>query len=648
MYTYSIMPMKPSQEKYFDEICADIREQYESGVSSCPLFKMNLVPEGNPVTDKVGPLCKLYRRYREALAPYGVKTGVLIQASLGHGYRLALAPFTQYVNISDGKVEHVYCPEDENFLAHFSDVIGQIAAEHPDAIMLDDDFRLAVRPGRGCACHLHMQEFNRRTGLSMTREELYEYLNTHPKDDPITVTYLETQRDSLIKAAKRFRAAIDAHDPKIQGINCTSGDCCDSVVYTSRIFAGEGNPSIVRVPNGTYAPLTVRGFSATMRDAAVRTAKVKNNGVDIVIAETDTVPFNRYAKNARYLHSHYLASMIDGYKGAKHWLTRQDAYEPDAGKAYRKILAEHRGMYEALASLADEIRWVGCGSLFKEQEYPFYRGGNFRYSHPNEWASCVLERLGIPFYFTDKNTGAAFLEADIVTDLTDADIDALFASGSVFLDGESAAALVDRGYGDKLGVALTPWEHGRIMDEAFDAESDCMTCTAQKNARFMTVTSHDAEPLSYNYDIRDGKFTVLAPAVTSLKRDNGKLTVVFCGSPRASFTYTEGFAFLNETRKKQLSKLLSDSGNLPVYYPGDIEMLMRAGYLNDGRLLVGIWNIGFDPLEELDLVVDKLPTSVKQLMKDGSFANVDFTASGDRITVATRVEPMYPVVLTLA
>ena len=77
-------------------------------------------------------------------------------------------------------------------------------------------------------------------------------------------------------------------------------------------------------------------------------------------------------------------------------------------------------------------------------------------------------------------------------------------------------------------------------------------------------------------------------------------------------------------------------------------MLMRAGYLNDGRLLVGIWNIGFDPLEELDLVVDKLPTSVKQLMKDGSFANVDFTASGDRITVATRVEPMYPVVLTLA
>ena len=132
MYTYSIMPIKPSQEKYFDEICADIREQYESGVSSCPLFKMNLVPEGNPVTDKVGPLCKLYRRYREALAPYGVKTGVLVQASLGHGYRLDLAPFTQYVNLCDGQAQHVYCPEDENFLAHFCDVIGQIAAEHPE------------------------------------------------------------------------------------------------------------------------------------------------------------------------------------------------------------------------------------------------------------------------------------------------------------------------------------------------------------------------------------------------------------------------------------------------------------------------------------------------------------------------------------
>ena len=52
MYTYSIMPL---DELHFDEICEDIREQYNKGISSCPMFKMTLVPEGDPVWDKVGP-----------------------------------------------------------------------------------------------------------------------------------------------------------------------------------------------------------------------------------------------------------------------------------------------------------------------------------------------------------------------------------------------------------------------------------------------------------------------------------------------------------------------------------------------------------------------------------------------------------------
>jgi len=644
MYTYSIMPL---DELHFDEICEDIREQYKKGISSCPMFKLTLVPEGNPVWDKVGPACRLYRRFKEVLSKDGIKTGILIQASLGHGYDIVPNPFRKYVNITDGKEEYVCCPEDEAFLDHFSNVVEQIAAEHPDAIMLDDDFRLVARPGRGCACSYHMAEFNRRAGTDMTREELYEYLTTHPSSDKLVRTFFEMQKDSLVKAVTRFREAIDKVDPTIQGVNCTSADFCDSVVYTSKIFCGKGNPSIVRAANGTYAPLTVRRFSDTMRNFVVRSSKLKNNGVDVVLSETDTVPFNRYAKNARYLHAHYTASILDGAKGAKHWITRLSIHEPSSGKEFRDILAKHNGLYERLSVLADEIKWVGCGSMFMEQEYPSFYPENFRKYHENEWTAAVLERLGIPFYYTDKNKGAAFLEDNIVSDMTDEQIEALFASGSVFVDGDAAMEMCRRGFGDKLGVNVFPWEKEILYAESFNEDLH-ENCTKQKNHKDIEITDALTETLSYNFAMEDGKRKFVSPAVTCLDRGDGKLSVVYCGSPNAKFNYGEGFAFLNESRKNQFITLLKRANALPVYYDGDNEICLRAGYLADDSLLVSVYCISFDPMDTLDLYLEKAPESVELLLPDGTKKAVSFKEiKKDIYSIDVKVEPMYPVILII-
>jgi len=643
MFTYSIMPL---DELHFDEICADIRDQYHRGISSCPMFRLTLVPEGNPVWDKVGPACKLYRRFKDVLSKDGIKTGILIQASLGHGYTITPNPFRKYVNLVDGKEVFVCCPEDEAFLEHFSNVVGQIAAEHPDAIMLDDDFRLVARPGRGCACSYHMAEFNRRAGTNMTREELYTHLTTHYSDE-ISKTFFDMQTDALVKAATRFREAIDKVDPTIQGINCTSADYCDSVVYTSKVFCGKGNPTIVRVANGTYVPLTTRRFSSTMRNFVVRSSKLKNNGVDYVLSETDTIPFNRYAKNARYLHSHYASSILDGAKGAKHWITRLSIHEPASGKAYRDILAKHSGLYERLAELADEIQWVGCGSLFLEQGYPSFYPENFVKYHENIWTEAVLERMGLPFYFTEKNQGAAFLEDNIIRDMTDAQITALFEDGSVFVDGNVAMDLCSRGFGDKLGVNVLPWEGVPVSGECFDREITG-SCTKQKNYKALVVTDESTETMSYNFTRVSGESKLLTPAVTCLDRGNNKVSVVYCGSPNAPFGYTEGFAFLNETRKKQFVELLKRANALPVYYDGDNEICLRAGYLHDGSLLTSVLCIGFDLMDTLDLYLEKKPLKIEQLLPDGTTKEVSFKeVRKDIYEVDARVEPMYPVFLII-
>jgi hypothetical protein len=59
------------------------------------------------------------------------------------------------------------------------------------------------------------------------------------------------------------------------------------------------------------------------------------------------------------LHTHCTGLILEGANGAKHWITRLAAHEPESGKAYRKILAKHRGFYQTLADLVPTLTWRG-------------------------------------------------------------------------------------------------------------------------------------------------------------------------------------------------------------------------------------------------------------------------------------------------
>lgn len=645
MYNYSMMPLVTD---HFEEMVADIIEQYRRGVTTCPLFIMTLVPEGDPVWDKAGQMCEKYERFREALDRDGVPSGVLIQASLGHGYDINLAPFTRFLGVRDGEEKNVYCPLDKDFLAHFKGVTKRIAEAKPKAIMLDDDFRLLMRPGNGCACKLHMAEFERRTGKKWSRDEMWAHIESHPSDDPLTREFIKMQTDSLVLAAKTFREGIDEVDPTIQGINCTSGDICDSVVFTNPEFSGKGNPTMVRVPCGTYAPKSVREFSDIMRRAAVCVARLRRGGIEIILGETDTIPFNRYGKNAHYLHSHYTAAILEGVRGAKHWITRTSAWEPKSGKAFRDILSKHCRFYERLADYVEGIKWVGANSAFLVQEWHDYTLPNMWKYHENFWATKCFERLGLPFYFAEPSSESklTFLEDSIVTHMTDEQIEAAF-EGTVCVTGDAARDLIERGYGDLLGVSVKEWE-GMLAKGEYFVFDPSATCTAQKNRKMLIPENDKLEVLSYSHRPIDGVKKPLSPAVTLLPRGKGKNTVVFAGTPDAEHNYMEGFAFLNESRKRQFIDIFSRAGALPIYYDGDEEVLLRAGKIRDGRLLAHFLNLGYDPLDELDVALDFTPSEIAYLDPDGGEVSLDFemTECGG-VKVFSELSPMYPLVLLI-
>ena len=608
---------------------------------------MTLVPEGDPVIDKAEIFCRIYARYRDALVAAGVPSGVLVQSSLGHTAPITRAPFQLMVGFTTGVEFNSYCPLDARTVEYLAAAIGRVAGEHPKVIMLDDDFRVMLRPAEGCACPLHMAAFNRENGTNMSREELLEHIKAHPRStDPLTASFDRLQRTGLVDAVTAIRAAIDAVDPTIQGINCTTGDECDTVTLTNPIFAGKGNPTIVRVPNGVYTPISARQISDTMRRAATSGAKCRKYGIDVCLSETDTVPFNRYAKNARYLHAHYTASILEGLRGAKHWITRQRSWEPQSGVAFRNILAKHAAFYDELARISEGIRFVGAGSRFLIQEdHVFFPKSIYEY-HSNFWVSYALERLGIPFYFTDAPADASFIESDIVRDMTDEEIRAMLDGGSVFATSEAAADLCARGFGDEVGVGVSDFERPPI-GESFDGTLG-ETGTVQKYSRRLIPNDGRTEAISWCYRKNGVDIELLSPAVTALAREGGRYTFAFSGEPKCNFFYAEGFSFLCESRKRQLIDLLRRAGALPIYAAGDNELCLRAGYLADGRMLAMLLVLSYDPEEAPTLYLEKEPSVIKRLEADGSYTELSFAPIGEGLyTLDTTVEPLYPLVIVI-
>ena len=308
LQNYSVMPLIPEK---IGEICDDIERQVKERICSVPLFMMTLVPIGTPPRKEAEYLCEAFDLFRDRLAERGIAAGILVQATLGHDGRHLPepSPFQKLVRLSDGESPEVCCPADPAFRAHFRAVFRTLASHRPSLIMLDDDFRLMARPGRGCACERHMAEFNRRAGTSLTREQLWAHISEKGAKDPLTEICIQTQIASRVGCVREMRAGIDEIDPGLPGAYCTCGNSCEGAAEIASILAGKGNPSVVRLNNANYTSPGARFLSRPFLRAAYQ-REALGGRADVLLAETDTCPQLRYSTSASMLHAHFSGSIL--------------------------------------------------------------------------------------------------------------------------------------------------------------------------------------------------------------------------------------------------------------------------------------------------------------------------------------------------
>jgi len=377
----------------------------------------------------------------------------------------------------------------------------------------------------------------------------------------------------------------------------------------------------------------------------------------VYLAETDTCPQNRYSTSAALLHSHFTASILEGATGAKHWITRLAAFEPNSGKAYRKKLSKYAKFYEALTEYYKQLSPFGCRiPLTHMQVYGFVPEDLGLKLSP--WATSFLERLGLPLYFSNEGEGAVFIDDFSVNGFDNEEIKQ-FMSGTAIFSVGAAEKLCERGFTEELGVKVG--SESDVIDrvgvtlnsnkiKVASGERIGKVClSTQYGKRELIPLSDETEWLSQVYckDPQAEEITPLYPGVTRKKNSYGGECIVFSGTPDMPFKYFTAFSLLNETRKKQMIDILSKNGNLPIYYPEDAEVYLRAGRLTTGEIFAAVFNLSQDALDELPLVVDGNVSSVERLNENGKLVRCEFESFNNMIYVKESVAAMEPIVLII-
>ncbi|MBR4901465.1 MAG: hypothetical protein IKZ46_11040 [Victivallales bacterium] len=629
MHKIDIVPLLVN---HAEEITADIVNLYNDKVIDSVAFSFTLVPEGVPAIDKAAEYTSRFKIFQKLLKEKGVPTGILIQATWGHGWVPDSPTNFQQIRRIDGNYQYTMCPEGEPFRDYVRKAIMTAAAAQPDFFMLDDDTRFIT--GRSaCFCPLHTALFNQKTGRNLTSDELREAVKSSREDAHIMDDILQ---ESMVKYAHLIRDSINAVNPSIPCSFCLCSQDVRHAPAVAKILAGNTGEAVIRINNARYLQDSLRNIPAWLHFTATQVAAFDDDVT--LICEPDTFPQNRYSTSAATLRMHVTMSALEGCKGGKYWITRMSSFEPNSGKAYRKALAEISNQLETIYAMKPQ--WQGiCIPMPSTPVFNYPTSPTIGGWHE------TFGRMGLPIYFSKKPSNAIALSALQINVISDDELKALFKH-NVLLDGGAAIALAKRGLSSLCGCTAEPWSLEHVTYEQADSQeimpfnnSGIALLKPAEGTQILTNLYHR----SFIFDINQKK---LAPGALLYEKNDGTSVITFAHE----YGWNDGlrsFGIFNETRKQLFIKCLQKLDVLPIWYPDDAEILLKAAILPDRSKIAVVLNIGLDMLDELPLAGPWAQTSaVQRLAYDGSWQPIAVTRRQDSaLSIQTQLPPLGFVLL---
>ncbi len=625
-------------------------------------------PQGFPLLQKFGDYAAQFRRIKVRLDEIGVRSGILFQTLVNHSDRLeplSPAPFQRIVGYDGTGCPACFCPLDPDFLGYVNGMVTQLAKAGPSFFLVDDDVRLDNHsPAKwACACPRHIELFNRLSGHSCTREELFHIM--HQEDESgrkARISWQQAGDESLLSLMQGIRSAIDAVDPTIRCGKCIS--------YGKHMFRSEpiiralagGTVPLARLAGGYYSATSVSGFSNAVTQNAIQRS-LMGAGIEL-LCEADTFPHSRHETSVKglrcFITTTLLAAGVDvpytWIPGVMEWI-RKDV------DAYSHMLGKSAGYFGVVKEIGKSVTWLGPTVIYKGPS-PINKPWS-QTAVENVvvglWGSSVCGRLGIPFTCNDPVASVKMLDGDAVYGLTRTETEGLF-SGGLLLDGAAAINLSRMGFDELMGVHVQDGDEDLRCDaEEFGSDRELNGTSTGKSEWVMRFNARDLKRITpvcqgvriasefvaspwFNSTERRG----VSPALTVFENRQGGRVAVYA---HTLGTFPVHVGFMNDIRKEQLLCVMSWLGGerlLGVAHAG-VDTYCLYGQDTRSRdqfaLIVGL---GPDDIFPLVLNGGSVPPLGVEVLKDDQhWESLNFTCSEGRIAVEITLGMMNPLVMRI-
>ena len=601
-----------------------------------------------PPKEEFERCARTFLEIKTALKPMGISCGWWIATTVKAGYREDFQMFTR----PDGS-EHPFmiCPLGENYRKAFCEsMLAFVKIGEPDFVFTEDDFQIDT----GCFCEKHLKGFEEYAGRFYSREEIVNAQKEKNNFELIKM-WRSYSKSTVVGLAKTIRDALSKEYPHIPigymqtGAVDFEGDSTDELVRT---LAGEGNTPMTRLFGCFYCG----GDPAEMPRQLFHPLYSRQHlGDDIdFLHETDTYPHSKFYTSEKDVAAMFGMVFSWGFDGSIFHCTATAEKSFDLSAPYAEVFRRERKRLTEIAHLTRECEVSGvevlydpfCNTVLSDEEAYFSR-----------WIKSVSQ-FGISY--NTKKSPVAFVDDRFLRCADEKSILEYLSKG-LFLDGDGAKALCDRGFGKYIGVEVGEdvFSTGKRMYDLGSQEFVCEPfgfgtmpaangwCPAgQGILRELTVTDENCKIIT---QLKNFAGEVIAPAMTWFENSLGGKIVVMGMTLRGN----NSFSLFHGARQNLIQNLISKISDDVAYVKNEAKVMLIANKPREKAefsAILTLINMGADTVSGARVYIPSDFAKVESLFYldiDGEWKKADYEKMRDDIIVKMPLEFQEPVYIMI-
>ncbi len=553
---------------------------------------------------------------KERLAELGIVYSLNPWITAGHADRgrndLERLPGLECMVGHDGsETKHCACFLSPVWRKHIKALWEIYAETRPHIMWVEDDIRTFNHEpvAFGCFCPRHLRMFGERIGRPVERGELVRAMLSPGDAHPWRREYLEMQREIMVETASFLAKTVHAVSPETCLGLMSSGPrlhCLEGRDWTRLAEAlADGTALYSRPPMANYAEDSMRGLYYS-QDSIKLTRSVLPDGT-IEQTECENVPFTRFSKSVKFTFLEIAVSFAYGSDGVTLNLFDHMGTPMRTEEHFGRMLAEKKAYLTALlratrpagkfygvrllhAPEASIVKHLEPGADYKDLAEDGYE------------MMLALECHGIATTFEESNVAA--LAGETARAVSDDELRQLL-KGGLLLDGPAAKILIERGFGNEIGLErVAAPVNRRDLPYLVSAEEFHHPDFGGSPRKYLTATLPflDGEARFCDLRLQPGAEEIsswvdpdtrrVAPAMSFFEnREGGRVAV-----HALEFRTSVGYSFCHPFRREELHGVIDRlaGGTAPLRFDCDGAYALAWRKQAGADTILGVFNLNLD------------------------------------------------------